>query len=133
MHGGGLTWISPAFASGGRVAQHEYDESEARSDQKGTNPIYALIFLRRRLVFVDGKESQDHANEGNTREQIKRTSPCLASTQSDPNCVNVGVYIPYLVSCVRTLPKTAPKTAPIGAPEAKVANAKERAGPGGNA
>jgi hypothetical protein len=62
----------------GRIAQNKYDENKARSDQKGADPIYALVFLCQRLIFFDGKEPQDHAHEGNTREQVERVSPCGA-------------------------------------------------------
>jgi hypothetical protein len=65
------TWILPASLSGGRIAQNKYDENEARSDQNGPNPIYALIFFHRRLVLVDGKKSQGHAQETKTREQVQ--------------------------------------------------------------
>ena len=42
------------------------------------------------------------------------------------------IQMTYAVSCVRTPPTALPIAAPTGAPAAKVANAMERMGDGGN-
>jgi len=63
---GRLTWISPASPSCGRVTQDKYDENKTASDQSSPDPVHPPILLSRRLIFIDGKKSQDQAHEGET-------------------------------------------------------------------
>jgi hypothetical protein len=61
-----LTWIFPAVPSCGHVAKDKYDENKTARDQGGPNPVHPPVFLDRRLIFINGKKSQDQTREGET-------------------------------------------------------------------